>query len=409
MGDGREDGSEAVNPPHGEANDKGLPGSSEEASARGLVLSDRQRMTVTSAVTILSATVILLAVGAVLYFIGALVSHFSNVWLPLAAAAVAALVFQPYYEWLRERARMPKTLAVGAVFLSAIVPLLAFAGFFGALVLEQITDLVAKAPSWWESTSIQLAERWPAVQQFLQEDPYGVQIQQALEENSGSLMEALRSLGLRVFDAGAGVLKAVVALLGWLVAPVYFAFFLMAEPREFDDLGEALPFLKPGTRSDVVYLVSEFVNIIVAFFRGQLIIAFLQGILFAIGFSIVGLKYGFVIGLALGFLNIVPYLGNILGLGVAIPLALFQPDGGLMRLLAVMVVFVIVQSIEGYVLTPRIMGERTGLHPMVIIVAIFFWGSALSGITGMILAIPLTAFLVVFWRLAREKYVGELV
>ncbi|MCG8461484.1 MAG: AI-2E family transporter, partial [Holophagales bacterium] len=196
---------------------------------------------------------------------------------------------------------------------------------------------------------------------------------------------------------------------GWLVLPVYFAFFLMAEPRGFGRLTEALPLLKPSTRDDVVYLVEEFVNIIVAFFRGQLIIAFLQGLLFAVGFSIVGLKYGFVIGLTLGFLNIVPYLGNILGLGAAIPLALFQPEGGIFRLLAVMVVFVIVQAVEGYILTPKIMGDRTGLHPMVIIVAIFFWGSALSGIMGMILAIPLTAFLVVFWRLAKEKYVLELV
>jgi len=65
--------------------------------------------------------------------------------------------------------------------------------------------------------------------------------------------------------------------------------------------------------------------------------------------------------------------------------------------------------IEGYFLTPKIMGDRTGLHPVVIIIAIFFWGSALNGIAGMILAIPLTAFLVVFWRLAREKYVKELV
>jgi predicted PurR-regulated permease PerM len=73
------------------------------------------------------------------------------------------------------------------------------------------------------------------------------------------------------------------------------------------------------------------------------------------------------------------------------------------------VVFAIVQAIEAYLLTPKVMGDRTGLHPMVIIVAIFFWGSALGGITGMILAIPLTAFLVVFWRLAREKYVRELV
>ncbi len=68
-----------------------------------------------------------------------------------------------------------------------------------------------------------------------------------------------------------------------------------------------------------------------------------------------------------------------------------------------------VQLIEGYVLTPKIMGNRTGLHFMAIIVAVFFWGVALGGILGMILAIPLTAFLVSFWRLAKEKYIRELV
>jgi predicted PurR-regulated permease PerM len=131
--------------------------------------------------------------------------------------------------------------------------------------------------------------------------------------------------------------------------------------------------------------------------------------LFAIGFTLAGLKYGAVIGITLGFLNIVPYLGNIIGLGTALPIAFFQEAGGLGRVAVVLVVFAIVQAIEGYLLTPKIMGDRTGLHPVVIIVAIFFWGSALGGISGMILAIPLTAFLVVFWRLAREKYVQELV
>ena len=76
---------------------------------------------------------------------------------------------------------------------------------------------------------------------------------------------------------------------------------------------------------------------------------------------------------------------------------------------SVLVVFLIVQMVEGYYLTPKIMGGRTGLHPMMIIFAIFFWGTALGGIMGMILAIPLTAFLVVFWRLAKEKYITELV
>ena len=75
----------------------------------------------------------------------------------------------------------------------------------------------------------------------------------------------------------------------------------------------------------------------------------------------------------------------------------------------VLVVFAFVQLIEGYYLTPKIMGERTGLHPLAIIVALFFWGTAFDGIAGMVLAIPLTAFLVVFWRLAKAKYISEIV
>jgi predicted PurR-regulated permease PerM len=202
-------------------------------------------------------------------------------------------------------------------------------------------------------------------------------------------------------------MRGIGTLFSWAVLPVYLVFFLLARERKLTGLGNHLPFLKPDTRKDVVFLATEFVNIIVVFFRGQLLIALLQGVLFALGFALVGLKFGLVLGLLLGFLNIIPYLGSILGLGIALPLAYFQQDGGLFTLGGVLAVFTLVQVIEGYVLTPRIMGDRTGLHPMAIIVAVFFWGSALSGILGMILAIPLTAFGVVFWRLAKEKYIKE--
>ena len=174
--------------------------------------------------------------------------------------------------------------------------------------------------------------------------------------------------------------------------------------------GDALlPFLKKETRADVMYLVQEFIDIIVAFFRGQLVVALLQGLLFAAGFSLVGLRYGFAVGLLLGLLNVVPYLGSIIGLAMALPMAFFQEGGGTTTLVFVLAVFLIVQQIEGWFLTPRIMGDRTGLHFMAIIVAIFFWGSALGGILGMILAIPLTAFLASLWRLIRDKYVAELI
>jgi predicted PurR-regulated permease PerM len=98
----------------------------------------------------------------------------------------------------------------------------------------------------------------------------------------------------------------------------------------------------------------------------------------------------------------------IIGLGMTVPMSLAQPGGGIGLMLLTLLVIVIVQQIEGWLLTPKIMGDRTGLHPMAIIVAIFFWGTALGGILGMILAIPLTAFLASLWRLVREKYIPEI-
>jgi predicted PurR-regulated permease PerM len=129
-----------------------------------------------------------------------------------------------------------------------------------------------------------------------------------------------------------------------------------------------------------------------------------MGVLLALGFSIIGLKFGLFIGLALGLLNIVPYLGTILGLAITLPLAFFQEDGGWKLVGLVLLVKAIVQCVESWILTPKIMGHHTGLHPIVIIVAVFFWGTAFGGVLGMLLAVPLTAFFVTVWRLAKLKY-----
>jgi len=102
--------------------------------------------------------------------------------------------------------------------------------------------------------------------------------------------------------------------------------------------------------------------------------------------------------------DIIPYLGSILGLSVALPLAYLQPDGGLHLVGICVAVFAAVQLLEGWVLTPRIMGRQTGLHPVAIIVAVFFWGQALGGVLGMMLAVPLTAFFVTAWRFVRHKH-----
>jgi predicted PurR-regulated permease PerM len=373
-----------------------------------VTLTERQSKAVAAAVTILSVVVILAAVAGFFWLIAWFLRSFSGVFLPLAVGAVAALVFRPYYDWLCQKIHLPRPLALVVVFLSMLVPVGAFLWFFGSLIVEQLVDLVAQIPEWSRGIWEYVRERWPRVVEYLQTHPAGQRLQEVIQSQGDTLVQGLQVFGQGALSAGAGLLRGIGSIFSWAVLPVYFAFFLMANPGSLDS-AQLLPFLKPETRKDVMYLIHEFVDIVVAFFRGQLIIAFLQGILFALGFSVVGLKYGFVLGLALGFLNVIPYLGSILGLSVAMPLAFFQDGGGVSTLIAVAVVFVVVQLIEGYVLTPKIMGERTGLHFMAIIVAIFFWGSALGGILGMILAIPLTAFLASLWRLAREKYITELV
>jgi len=374
-----------------------------------LDLSDRQRTTVAAALTIVAACVIVAAVGFVLWSLARFFAAFSSVIMPLAVAAIAALVFKPYFDLLKGRLGLSPPVAVAVVFLSILLPLGAFSWFFGAKIVNQSNDVARRLPELVEAANQNFRAHLPEVVAFLERHGLMDAVSSAIEGGRRQIVEGLKSFGSGAVSAGADFLAFLGSALAWAVLPVYFGFFLMAEGLQLNRLHDLLPFLKTDTRNDVVYLVEQFVDIIVAFFRGQIIIAFPQGLLFAIGFSLVGLEYGFLIGLALGFLNIIPYLGNIVGLGVALPLALLQPGGGWITLALVLAVFAVVQMIEGYFLTPKIMGDRTGLHPMVIIVAIFFWGAALSGILGMILAIPLTAFLVVFWRLAKEKYVAELV
>ena len=373
------------------------------------LLGEKQRKTIATALTLVAVLVIAGSVVGIAWLFSRFFREFSTVFLPLAVAAIAALVFAPYYDWLHDRLRLPKPLALVAVFASILLPLVAFGWFFGSLALQQLTDLVTQLPEWWRETSAKVQQRWPEIQAFL-ETPWVKRVREILTPREGTFVSGLQTVGGTALSVGGIIARSVGALLSWAVLPVYFAFFLLLDPVQPKEGARSfLPFLKAETRDDVTYLLSEFVSIVVTFFRGQLLIASLQGVLYAIGFSLIGLRYGFMLGLLLGLLNIIPYLGSIIGLGIGLPIALFQVGGGWKLAAGVMIVFTAVQCIEAYVLTPRIMGGRTGLHPVAIIVAVFFWGSVFDGILGLILAIPLTAFLVVFWRLVREKYIGELV
>ncbi|MBN1931553.1 MAG: AI-2E family transporter [Desulfobacterales bacterium] len=374
-----------------------------------LELGPRQRTTVAAAITLGAALLLVLIFSTIVWGLAIFVGAFQNVLLPPVVAGILTMLLRPYYNWLLKICCGSQAAAIVLFFLSAIVPLGTFIWFAGAFAANQLLRLFDDLPSIINAMQEAVRSYWPQVAALLKK--YGLMSNFGnLVDNPGEMVaNALRASGERISQSIFHMFQSAAGLFAWAVLPVYLAFFLMAKPFETRQIGEFLPFLKKETREDVIYLFDQFIGILLTFFRGQIIIALCQGALFAIGFALVRLPYGIVIGMALGLLNIIPYLGSIAGLGIALPLAFFSNEGGLSLMALVLIVFGAVQAIEGYLLTPRIMGNRTGLHPALIIFAVFFWGVALGGILGMMLAIPLTAFAVVFWRLLKKKYITEVV
>jgi predicted PurR-regulated permease PerM len=337
--------------------------------------------------------------------VGLVVRQFSGVIWPIATAGILALILHPFVDFLQNRFRL-RPLASVIVLYGLVV--LAVAGILLAVapaVVGQIIDFFSYLPTLWQhivTWSEQHVPDWLALFRKYSDVP-------AVKNALGALTSQAQDLAAHVVpslkQAGAGLFGLFGLIASLAIIPVYLFFFLMADSRDpTTRLTEHLVFLRPRLRDDVVFLAREFIGIIVAFFRGQILIGLIMGVLLAAGFSIAGLKFGLALGITIGFLNIVPYLGSILGLSIVLPLALLQPDGGLWLFFTCIGIFVAVQIIEGWFLTPRIMGQQTGLHPVAIIFAVFFWGEALGGILGMLLAVPLTAFFVTAWRLVRRRY-----
>ncbi|MXZ79894.1 MAG: AI-2E family transporter [Gammaproteobacteria bacterium] len=370
-------------------------------------LSDIQKRIIAAGVTMLAAGLVIAGTVLLLYYLARFFQTFESVFLPLAVAAVTAMILEPWYKVLESR--MPTPLALLAIFLSLTLPVIAVSVFFGTLIVGQVTGILEQLPGMLDAAVNWFREQLPKLDRLIGFDKLKEQISGMRDDLAAPLLAFGNHLFVGLLSAGSSIASTAVSLLGWIVTPVYLAFFLLMDKIRPTSLEPGhLPFLKPATAADAIYLIREFFSLIVVFFRGQILIALIQGLLLAIGFSIIGLEYGIILGLMLGILNIIPFLGTILGLAICLPTAWFQVDGGAVMASLTLGVFVIVQFVESYVLTPRIMGSATGLNPLTIIVGIFFWGVALNSFLGMILAIPLTAFIVVLWRLAREKYIHQL-
>ncbi len=225
----------------------------------------------------------------------------------------------------------------------------------------------------------------------------------AAENAWGYLRTNLRSIantGTRatgwMIDTVFSGIQGAYGILSYLVLVPIYTFFLL---WNYQGIINTIERYLPGRyRKRIIFIASKINTAVSSFFRGRLIICILKGVITSLGLWLCGIKFSIILGMAAGFLSIVPFLGVIISIIPAVTLVLIDYQGSLSRAAAVIIVFVAVEALEGLIMTPWILGKETGLHPITLILSLLIFGR-LFGFFGLLMAIPLTAIAKI---LARE-------
>lgn len=215
-------------------------------------------------------------------------------------------------------------------------------------------------------------------------------------------------------SSGAGKVLGFLGLaLGFLMVPIYLYYILNESAAIKEHWHDYVPLKASRFKTELIETLTEINSYLISFFRGQVLVAFIDGILVGIALTIFGLPLGLLIGILMAVLGIIPYIGNIITLIPACVLAWFHfsvpaNQGWLganpwAYVGAVVAIFVIVQQINSLVTAPKIVGDSVGLHPMTVIFSMLFWSLILGGFVGALLAVPLTAAVKVLFR----RYIWE--
>jgi predicted PurR-regulated permease PerM len=331
---------------------------------------------------LLSLVALTALVGIVVWALGWVLGTFENLVTSLCVSGILALVLYPVVRFLEIRLHMPHLLAI-------ILLLLCFFVGIGGLVLlivptlvNQAVELMTVVPEKLASGQEYFSIYFPDLTAMISSS-----MESSGEEKSAPALE----------QPGKTVMSYLGMLAGLSFVPLFLFFALLSGDLLRGQATELLSVFNEATRQKVMYFTDVFLGYVTAFFQGQLLIAMCMGVLYALSFYLIGLEFSIIAGFVLGLLNIVPFLGSVIGLVVILPIAYLQPGGGVDLLLMAAASFALVQLVESMFLTPKIMANRSGLHPALVIISLFFWGTVFGGIIGMILAVPLTAFFVAIW------------
>ena len=318
--------------------------------------------------------------------------------LPFVAAFLVAYLFSPLVDKIH-KIGLPRWLAISIVFIGIGVVLTLAMWYLVPLVWQQLMyarDSIPAGIHWLNYTFL------PWVSQTFSVEPMEIDTQQMstvvmeyIQTNYSA--DSIQAMLLKVAQSGLNFIQ-----IGGTVVliPIIAFYFLLDWDRMLDNMRRLIP--RPYEKS-TLHIVGECHSVLGAFVKGQFLVMFLLGTVYAVGLQIIGLEVGLIIGMVAGLASIIPYLGFAVGMIAAVIATLFQFGIDWMQLVLVGVVFMIGQAVEGYVLQPFLLGDKIGLSPVAVVFAVLA-GAQLAGFLGMLIALPVAAIIVVLLRHARDCY-----
>ncbi|MGL4636525.1 MAG: AI-2E family transporter [Beijerinckiaceae bacterium] len=329
----------------------------------------------------------------------ALVYVLRDVMMPFVAGLVLAYLLDPLADKLEKLGigRLGATLLILIIFVAIFVTVLVVAI---PLFATQMMAFIEKVPSYVTRIQLLITEQGGPLLQRLGGDKVLADLQKSLGDVVGQGMSWLGRFLTSLWSGG----QALLSIVSLLVITPVVAFYLLLD---WDHMVEKMDSWVPvDQRETVRALAHDIDSAISGFLRGQTLVCLLLGGIYACGLFALGLNFGVLIGISAGILSFIPYVGSLLGLLVAVSVAIaqFWPDYTMIGL--VLLVFVVGQFIEGNILAPKLVGETVGLHPVWLMFALLAGGS-LFGFLGLLLAVPVAAAIGVLMRFAMAQYLAS--
>lgn len=401
--------------------------------------SPRQAGIIWFSLTGLAIGVLLGLIALLIWGLGKALQLLAPVLWPIAAAGVLAYLLDPLVDLLENRG-VRRTRAILMVFAAA---LLVIGGLFASVapqVVVETREFVRRVPAYAARLELKaqsfLANPPQLVQRLLQREdkasglavpdpaasdspaesyPTGSapatnstsRFDQSLNPETVQkatvwIAQTLPAIGSWLFGQVGRVASWFGVLVALALIPVYTFYFLMEKQGISSSWTDYLPVADSAFKKELVFVLRSINGYLISFFRGQVLVAVCDGFLYAAGFLLIGLPYAVLLGAAAVILTMIPFLGAIVTCVAALIISIVT-FGDWLHPLLVLAVFGSVQTIEGLVLSPKILGGRVGLHPVTIIIAVMAGTTLLGGLLGGILAIPLTAAL----RVIMFRYVWK--